>query len=290
MLRKWLIQCVAAADNAAHTPNEHARPQFGYVLILSGPQGVRKTSWLRHLVTGLTDEKYFKDGIIYMHKDKDSRLEVLKSWITELGEMESTFSRTAITELKNFLTKTSDDIRKPYARSSIIYPRTTSFCGSVNSETFLRDLTGNRRFFTVAVKDLSLINKERIQKLWAYVTTQYLAGEIWWVEDADAAQFARVVKYSEEQPLIIEYFIDVFGDDTLRDEYKPDAKTKLYQIKDVMMHMSQQLDIPYYLLNSHRKTLISYMKSLDNGSFVTNQKTRNKYFRLPIEKMSMKFV
>lgn len=186
MLRRWLIQCVAAADGAAHTPNKMARPKYELCLVLQGPQGTKKTSWVRRLVSS-EYLAYVTDGAHLDTENKDSVKMCIASWITELGELDGTFKKD-IAKLKSFFSKQVDTMRLPYAKTESHFQRRTSFCGSVNDEKFLVDSTGNRRFATLAIDEIDSEHEIDMQQLWAEVwESLYLKGESWWLTDEEAS-------------------------------------------------------------------------------------------------------
>ncbi|MDE6657096.1 MAG: virulence-associated E family protein, partial [Oscillospiraceae bacterium] len=94
---------------------------------------------------------YFGEGYTIDTRNKDDIIQVTSNWIVELGEIGSTM-RKDMDSLKAFLTKSMDEYRAPYGRTSLKYPRKTSFVGTVNDEKYLIDETGNRRFATIPIK------------------------------------------------------------------------------------------------------------------------------------------
>jgi predicted P-loop ATPase len=100
--------------------------------------------------------------------------------------------------IKAFLTRTADRYRPPYERYVITVPRQCVFAGSVNPDTYLRDETGNRRFWPVRCGEIDLDGLRRDRdRLWAEAVVRFNAGAPWWLEDkelialAAAAQEAR---------------------------------------------------------------------------------------------------
>lgn len=180
LLRLWLIQCCAAADGGKNSPNDEAIPKYEYLLVFYGAQGRQKTKWLNGIIP---DElkTYFKDGIHLDPNNKDSVETATGYWIVELGELDSTFRKDA-SRLKAFLSEQQDVYRKSYGRTRNSYQRRTSFCGSVNKAEFLVDETGNRRYWPLAVEEITLPQDAGINmdEVWAQAWDLYTQGQTWW--------------------------------------------------------------------------------------------------------------
>ena len=93
----------------------------------------------------------------------------MSHWIVELGEIESTFKKSDIDQLKAFVTKKNDELRLPYDRASTTYQRRTAFYASVNAREFLTDTSGNRRFWVVPVTGINADHGLDMQQVWAEV-------------------------------------------------------------------------------------------------------------------------
>lgn len=197
----WLIQCVAAADSARSTPRQDAKPKYELVFILQGDQGVKKTSWFQSLLPR-DMSKYIKDGI-HLDPDKvDSKKKATSAWITELGEIGSTFRKSDIEQLKAFLSNTHDEMRLPYDRVESNFKRRTSFCGSVNQSEFLNDSTGSRRFLPLSVIGCNPNHNIDMQQLWAQVWELYISGSQWWCDEAlESLLKSRHAKHTETNPI-----------------------------------------------------------------------------------------
>lgn len=154
LLQTWLYSVVAAAR---HLYEYKAGSQPRGVLIFLGQQYSGKTTWFSRLFEGLypSSRECFADG---MHFDgsTDSVMAVCGQLVTELGEIDSITSKTDAGKLKAFISSGEDRIRRPYARSHVDIPRRTVFAGTVNKTDFLRDDTGNTRYWTVPVSGIDL--------------------------------------------------------------------------------------------------------------------------------------
>ena len=122
------IQACAAADHGeiGMTKNADAVAHFASVIVLVGDQGIGKTRGLRRLMPSSL-RAYYKESIILDLSNKDSRLQAISGWITELGELDSTFKKSDIVQLKAFLTSSEDEIRTPYAPKASKYARRCVF-------------------------------------------------------------------------------------------------------------------------------------------------------------------
>ena len=166
---KWLWQVVSMCLN------DDGSLGNDFVLVLQGPQGVGKTSFFRMLAVR---PEWFKEGACIDMNNKDSIIEATSVVICELGELEATINREQ-PSLKNFITRNFDEYRPPYGKSSVPYVRRTALCGTVNSEQFLRDSTGNRRYVVIPVRDMDLsfihhvMTPDYCSQLWRQVYEQY---------------------------------------------------------------------------------------------------------------------
>ena len=147
LLKKWLISCVAAAY-------EKNGVELEGILVLQGAQGLGKTLWFKRLCD--YNKGWLLEGATLNPSDKDSVKRAVSHWIVELGEIESTFKKSDIDQLKAFVTSRTDELRLPYDRAFTTYQRRTAFYASVNAREFLTDTSGNRRFWVLAVRDINV--------------------------------------------------------------------------------------------------------------------------------------
>lgn len=143
LVRKWFFQSAALPFNTLERP---IQPEG--VLILQGSEGIGKTRFFRRMsVESLWFTSLDKPMTT---KNKDTLIEALSSWITEIGEIDQTFTERR-SDLKSFMTAEKDTIRKPYAREPITRARTTSICGTTNKAEFLNGETGYRRWWVIHI-------------------------------------------------------------------------------------------------------------------------------------------
>ena len=172
LMRKWLLSCVAAAYEVDGVSLEG-------LLVFQGKQGLGKTLWFKRLAD--FNKGWLLEGATLDPKDKDSVKKAVSHWIVELGELESTFKKADINQLKAFITSRSDEMRLPYDRTFTNYQRRTAFFASVNEPEFLMDGSGNRRFWCIKVTDINPHHGLDMQQVWAEVKdTLYKEGEKNW--------------------------------------------------------------------------------------------------------------
>jgi putative DNA primase/helicase len=167
-IKRWMLGAIDAAFNP------HGVSIKG-ILVFQGAQDVGKTSWLLSLVP---DELgVVKEGALLDPKDRDSIKQCTSDWLVELGELDATFRKSDIAQLKAYIPRNTDSIRLPYARKDSEFSRRTVYFGSVNPREFLGDPTGNSRFWTVACVKINYKHKFDMQQVWAEVYEMYKNGE-----------------------------------------------------------------------------------------------------------------
>jgi putative DNA primase/helicase len=155
-------------------------------LILEGPQGSKKSSAIKMLAGA----DWFTDELAEIGS-KDAAQQMRGIWIIEFAELDA-ISRAEVSRIKAFLTRTTDRYRPPYERYVVTVPRQCIFAGSVNPETYLRDETGNRRFWPIrcGTIDLDALARDR-DELWAEAVARYRGGAIWWLKEPDLIVSAK---------------------------------------------------------------------------------------------------
>ena len=134
--------------------------------ILIGPQGVGKSTFLK--ILGMD---WYNDSLVNV-EGKDACELIQGSWILEMGEL-SSLRKSELNLVKNFLSRTDDIFRASYGRRAQKYPRRCAFFGTANDTNFLRDETGNRRFWPIDCfiykPKKSIFNdlKDELEQIWA---------------------------------------------------------------------------------------------------------------------------
>lgn len=142
--------------------------KFDHMLVLEGEQGVGKSTFGRILA----GSDYFLDNLPSL-SDKDAALYLQGTWICEIAELAS-MRRSDVESTKAFVARSTDKFRPPYGRTRVDFPRVTVFLGTTNSDDYLTDRTGNRRFWPVLVGqcDFKRLEADRDQ-LWAEAVFNY---------------------------------------------------------------------------------------------------------------------
>lgn len=118
--------------------------KYDYMPIFAGPQGIGKSTFL-----AILGKDWFSDSLTSFEGKEAAEL-IQGTWINEVGEL-TAMSKQETSAVKQFLSKTHDIYRAAYGRTTDKYPRRCVFFGTSNDSEFLKDSTGNRRFWPVDV-------------------------------------------------------------------------------------------------------------------------------------------
>ena len=184
--------------------------KFDNVLVLDGKPGIGKSTLLRML-----GGEWFSDSLTLTDtRDKTAAEKLQGIWIMEIGEMQGT-RKADVDAIKGFISRQVDEYRAAYGRYVGKYPRTSIMCGTTNSTTgFLRDTTGNRRFWPVLVsgdgsESVFKMTQETIDQIWAEAVTLYDSGEDCYLDaatekEAEKAQ-REAMEYDEREGKVTAY-------------------------------------------------------------------------------------
>lgn len=201
--------------------------KFDYVVILEGLQGIGKSTLLRKL----TGDDWFSDAGLVIG-DKDAIMVMQNKWLIELGEL-STMKRAETEQLKQFITQTTDRIRVPYGKRVEDFPRQCIFVGSTNSDEYLPDLTGNRRFWPVKVSGIEFDGITSVrEQLFAEAVQAYEWGEPLYMDDDSTVGLAQIEQAKRQTS---DEWVSTVND-IVQGEMFP---RKAFEIKDVAKRMDQ---------------------------------------------------
>lgn len=162
--RKVLLAAVARAFEPGVKVDE--------ALILVGPEGTGKSSWIKEMSKGFSVE--------FQNIESKDTVQILsETWIA-MAEESEVVAKSDFNRLKSFLTQTSDTYRVPYAVEPETRLRRWVVWGSTNDMELLRERDGNRRFLMVECvrpRDFDLLTPEYVDQIWAEAVHAYLMGE-----------------------------------------------------------------------------------------------------------------
>jgi len=156
--------------------------KFDCMIILAGSQGIGKSTFWKNL--GLN---WYSDSLNTFEGKEASEL-LQGYWVIEVGELAG-LNRAEMNTIKGFLSKQEDIYRAPYGRRTVPHPRRCVIVGTTNDEEFLRDKTGNRRFWPID------LGKQRVTKnvwrdmplevpqIWAEAVDMYKKAEPLYMEN-----------------------------------------------------------------------------------------------------------
>ena len=176
--------------------------KFDYMLTIRGRQGLGKSAFIAKL-----GGPWFSDSFTTL-QGKDAYEQVLGVWIMEVGELAGMRKAEAET-IKLYISKQTDRFRPAYGRRTQEFPRQCIFIGTTNEEQFLRDTTGNRRFWVVdtppePIRDqFEDLTPDLIRLIWAEAVKIYKAGEkLFLPRNLETRAREIQATYEEENPRV----------------------------------------------------------------------------------------
>ena len=163
---------------AAYMRVYHPGIKFDYLPVFNGAQGIGKSTFISNL--GM---EWFSDSLTLSDMNDKTAAEKLQGyWIHEIGELAG-MKKADLDKVKAFVSRCDDKYRASFGKRVTPHPRQCVFFGTTNSENgYLRDITGNRRFWNVKVSGKSKykpwdMTKEVVEQIWAEVILLAKAGE-----------------------------------------------------------------------------------------------------------------
>lgn len=195
--------------------------KFDYMLILSGPQGVGKSTFFYRL-----GKDWYSDSLSSF-EGKEASEAIQGNLIIEVSELD-TMRRSEVNSVKHFLSKQDDIYREPYGRRTIKFPRRCTIVGTTNDSEFLKDRTGNRRFWPVDLNPteaqtqhfFDTFTDEYVTQLWAEAVILYQDSEkLYLTGEAAKEALKQQTAHAESNPKegMIEEFLKKWIPDNWND-------------------------------------------------------------------------
>jgi hypothetical protein len=194
--KKWLVASVASVLD--HKTVNHT------AIILSGPQGIGKTTWMLNLCPPELSEYLFSGTI--NPGNKDTLIHLSECMFINMDELEN-MNRTEIGTFKEIITKSAIRIRRAYGHNNDTLTRRASFMGSVNSSQFLSDTTGSRRFLCFEVKKIDYHHHIDLRMAYSQALRLYSEGYRYYFDQNEIEIIAQnndqfQYRFAEEELLL----------------------------------------------------------------------------------------
>ena len=182
--------------------------KFDHILVLNGPQGIGKSTFFSKL-----GGKWFSDSLSLSDmRDKTAPEKLQGNIILEMGELAG-LKKVDVETVKSFISRTDDKYRPSYGMTVESHPRQCVIVGSTNCESgFLRDVTGNRRFWPIRVSGDGIKKAwqlTEVDQVWAEAIVRYKDGEELFLKGVDAkmaySQQAEAMEADEREGLVRDY-------------------------------------------------------------------------------------
>ena len=211
--------------------------KFDSVLVLDGAQGIGKSTLFR-LLAG---PAFYSETLSLTDMNDKAGAEKLQGyWIAEIGELAG-MKKADIEKVKAFLS-TSDDMYRPsYGKVVESHPRQTVIIATVNGERgYLRDVTGNRRFWVVKCRQKEPVRKfffapEERDQIWAEAKHYWQQGEKLYLEGdliRDSEEAQRSAMEADERQGLVETYLDVLLPVNWKDMDLYERRNYLFDRKD----------------------------------------------------------
>lgn len=203
---RWVIGVVARAYGPA---------KVDCMLVLEGRQGAGKSTAARILAEAISPS-CFLEGF-ELSGGKDAPIGLRGKSIAEWGELTG-LSKHDSEALKNFLSREVDSYRDPYGITARDFRRTCCFIGTTNEGVYLRDVTGNRRYWPVQVRRVDTARlRQDAPQLWGEAVHRFRQGSRWWIDgQQESGDLLRIITREQQARLVPDAWAEVVEDFGIR--------------------------------------------------------------------------
>lgn len=224
--RRFLVATVARVFSPGAQNN---------MLVLMGKQAAGKSRFFErfNVAPGTYTESHLDPT------NKDDMFRATQNILWNVNELDASLRKKDIAAIKAFISATAFDIRQAYDKYSSPVVPIASFVASVNSEKFLNDETGSRRFLVIPVKSLNPNHNIDMQQVWAEAYEAYISGERYWF---DKGEVEEVNSENEEYEVTHRLTIMATKLET------GDEELTLDEIMDIMEYSTKRFPSDYAIL------------------------------------------
>ena len=203
---------------AAYCRVYHPEIKFDSMIVLNGDQGIGKST----LIAKLGGEWYSDSLNLSDMNDKTAAEKLQGYWIMEIGELAG-MRKADLDKVKAFISRQDDKYRASFGRRVTPHPRQCVFFGTTNSQNgYLRDITGNRRYWNVKVPGSGKykpwdMDEDTVKQVWAEVMVYAKAGEKLYLPpelEAYAKEEQRAAMERDDREGLVQEYLDMLLPDT----------------------------------------------------------------------------
>lgn len=203
---------------AAYCRVYHPGIKFDSMIVLNGDQGIGKST----LIAKLGGEWYSDSLNLSDMNDKTAAEKLQGYWIMEIGELAG-MRKADLDKVKAFISRQDDKYRASFGRRVTPHPRQCVFFGTTNSQNgYLRDITGNRRYWNVKVPGNGKykpwdMDEDTVKQVWAEVMVYAKAGEKLYLPpelEAYAKEEQRAAMERDDREGLVQEYLDMLLPDT----------------------------------------------------------------------------
>lgn len=198
---------------AAYCRVYHPGIKFDSMIVLNGDQGIGKST----LIAKLGGEWYSDSLNLSDMNDKTAAEKLQGYWIMEIGELAG-MRKADLDKVKAFISRQDDKYRASFGRRVTPHPRQCVFFGTTNSQNgYLRDITGNRRYWNVKVPGNGKykpwdMDADTVKQVWAEVMVYAKAGEKLYLPpelEAYAKEEQRAAMERDDREGLVQEYLDM---------------------------------------------------------------------------------